>query len=194
MARDHHGRSGLFVLEMPPIGWAAEHRRHHQFSDEENDPHSPWRFGTAKRALTKGFVYSTWAGFSTKGGPTRALRRTYSRTRLWSGSTNTTATSQRRLLAAYSHRWVVVLELARCRYRLLLGRTGARVARAPCDVLDQLDLRHGGGPTRSTRATRLPTSGPWPSSASASRGTTHHRDPSCARHGVLKDRSTSPRD
>ena len=45
-------------LEMPPIGWVAEHRRHHQFSDEENDPHSPWRFGTTKRALTKGFVYS----------------------------------------------------------------------------------------------------------------------------------------
>jgi stearoyl-CoA desaturase (delta-9 desaturase) len=45
-------------LEMAPIGWVAEHRRHHQFSDEENDPHSPWRFGTTKRALTKGFVYS----------------------------------------------------------------------------------------------------------------------------------------
>ena len=45
-------------LEMPPTGWVAEHRRHHQFSDEENDPHSPWRFGTTKRALTKGFVYS----------------------------------------------------------------------------------------------------------------------------------------
>ena len=68
MARDHHGRSGLFVLEMPPIGWVAEHRRHHQFSDEENDPHSPWRFGTTKRALTKGFVYPAWAGFSTKSG------------------------------------------------------------------------------------------------------------------------------
>jgi stearoyl-CoA desaturase (delta-9 desaturase) len=35
-------------LEMSPIGWVAEHRRHHQFSDEENDPYSPWRFGTTK--------------------------------------------------------------------------------------------------------------------------------------------------
>src|SRR4029434_1344041 len=45
-------------LEMPPVAWVAEHRRHHQFSDEENDPHSPWRFGHTKRALTNGFVYS----------------------------------------------------------------------------------------------------------------------------------------
>jgi stearoyl-CoA desaturase (delta-9 desaturase) len=51
-------------LEMSPIGWVAEHRRHHLFSDqidelnETLDPHSPWRFGTTKRALAKGFLHS----------------------------------------------------------------------------------------------------------------------------------------
>ena len=51
-------------LEMSPIGWVAEHRRHHVFSDqidehnETLDPHSPWRFGTTKRALAKGFLHS----------------------------------------------------------------------------------------------------------------------------------------
>src|SRR5829696_1666773 len=51
-------------LEMSPIGWVAEHRRHHLFSDQVDelnetlDPHSPWRFGTTKRALAKGFLHS----------------------------------------------------------------------------------------------------------------------------------------
>ena len=38
--------------------WVADHRRHHARSDEEGDPHSPWRYGTTKRAVAKGLVYA----------------------------------------------------------------------------------------------------------------------------------------
>jgi stearoyl-CoA desaturase (delta-9 desaturase) len=38
--------------------WVADHRRHHKYSDKEGDPHSPWRFGTDWKALTKGFGYA----------------------------------------------------------------------------------------------------------------------------------------
>ncbi|GAA0931340.1 acyl-CoA desaturase [Pseudonocardia zijingensis] len=40
------------------IGWVADHRRHHAFSDKEGDPHSPWLFGTGPAAMIKGFWHS----------------------------------------------------------------------------------------------------------------------------------------
>ncbi len=33
--------AGSMAFEGGPIGWVADHRRHHVFSDEEGDPHSP---------------------------------------------------------------------------------------------------------------------------------------------------------
>ena len=50
--------AGSLSLESSPIQWVADHRRHHRFSDKEGDPHSPWRYGTSFRALTRGFFYS----------------------------------------------------------------------------------------------------------------------------------------
>lgn len=38
--------------------WVADHRKHHSRSDEEGDPHSPWRYGTTKRAVAKGLVFA----------------------------------------------------------------------------------------------------------------------------------------
>jgi stearoyl-CoA desaturase (delta-9 desaturase) len=32
---------GAMALEGPPISWVADHRKHHAFSDQEGDPHSP---------------------------------------------------------------------------------------------------------------------------------------------------------
>ncbi|HLU57266.1 MAG TPA: acyl-CoA desaturase [Pseudonocardia sp.] len=40
------------------IGWVADHRRHHAFSDKEGDPHSPWLFGTSAVAMIRGFWHS----------------------------------------------------------------------------------------------------------------------------------------
>jgi stearoyl-CoA desaturase (delta-9 desaturase) len=50
--------AGSMALQASPIQWVADHRKHHRFSDREGDPHSPWRYGTNLKALTKGFVYS----------------------------------------------------------------------------------------------------------------------------------------
>ena len=50
--------AGSLAIEGPLLVWVADHRRHHKYSDREGDPHSPWRFGTDWKALTKGFLYA----------------------------------------------------------------------------------------------------------------------------------------
>ncbi|WP_184690875.1 acyl-CoA desaturase [Saccharothrix tamanrassetensis] len=50
--------TGSMAMQGPVVGWVADHRRHHAFSDREGDPHSPWRFGTSGRALAKGFWHA----------------------------------------------------------------------------------------------------------------------------------------
>jgi stearoyl-CoA desaturase (delta-9 desaturase) len=50
--------AGSLALEGPILTWVADHRRHHKYSDREGDPHSPWRFGTDWRALTKGLAFA----------------------------------------------------------------------------------------------------------------------------------------
>jgi stearoyl-CoA desaturase (delta-9 desaturase) len=50
--------AGSTAVEGSIIKWVADHRRHHAFSDREGDPHSPWRYGTDYRALTKGLFHA----------------------------------------------------------------------------------------------------------------------------------------
>ncbi|MCO6006759.1 fatty acid desaturase [Actinoallomurus purpureus] len=50
--------AGSLSIEMSPIDWVATHRRHHKYSDKEGDPHSPWRFGSDWKALTKGLIWA----------------------------------------------------------------------------------------------------------------------------------------
>jgi stearoyl-CoA desaturase (Delta-9 desaturase) len=50
--------AGSLALEGPVISWVADHRRHHKYSDKEGDPHSPWRFGSDWKALSKGLVFA----------------------------------------------------------------------------------------------------------------------------------------
>jgi stearoyl-CoA desaturase (delta-9 desaturase) len=54
--------AGSLAIEGPVLTWVADHRRHHKYSDKEGDPHSPWRFGTDWKALTKGlgFAHIGW--------------------------------------------------------------------------------------------------------------------------------------
>jgi stearoyl-CoA desaturase (delta-9 desaturase) len=49
---------GTLALEGGPIFWVATHRIHHQYSDKDGDPHSPWRYGNDIKALAKGFWYA----------------------------------------------------------------------------------------------------------------------------------------
>ncbi|MFI0482417.1 acyl-CoA desaturase [Actinomadura sp. 9N215] len=50
--------AGSMAIEGPVITWVADHRRHHKHSDKEMDPHSPWRFGSDWKALTKGLAWA----------------------------------------------------------------------------------------------------------------------------------------
>ena len=49
---------GSMAFQGPVIGWVADHRRHHAFTDREGDPHSPWLFGTSPAAVARGFWHS----------------------------------------------------------------------------------------------------------------------------------------
>ena len=50
--------AGTFAFQGPVIRWAADHRRHHAFSDRDGDPHSPWRYGKSFWAMVRGMLYA----------------------------------------------------------------------------------------------------------------------------------------
>jgi stearoyl-CoA desaturase (Delta-9 desaturase) len=50
--------AGSLSLEGPLIQWVADHRRHHAFADREGDPHSPWRYGASVTGLAKGLYFA----------------------------------------------------------------------------------------------------------------------------------------
>jgi stearoyl-CoA desaturase (delta-9 desaturase) len=49
---------GSMAVQGSLFNWVALHRRHHQFSDTANDPHSPRHEGTGVLALLKGFWHA----------------------------------------------------------------------------------------------------------------------------------------
>jgi stearoyl-CoA desaturase (delta-9 desaturase) len=50
--------AGALALQGPPTLWAAEHRRHHKYSDKPGDPHSPWAYGDTGFALLRGLLHA----------------------------------------------------------------------------------------------------------------------------------------
>jgi stearoyl-CoA desaturase (Delta-9 desaturase) len=53
------GALGSAAIEGPLISWVADHRKHHAFSDEEGDPHSPHvGHGEGVKAQFKGFFHA----------------------------------------------------------------------------------------------------------------------------------------
>ena len=48
--------AGSMAVEGPVIRWVADHRRHHAYSDDEGDPHSPWKYGARLRSAAQGDV------------------------------------------------------------------------------------------------------------------------------------------
>src|SRR5246127_1928443 len=50
--------TGSMALEGPVLFWVSTHRRHHRFSDEEGDPHSPNLSGTGLGGKLKGLWYA----------------------------------------------------------------------------------------------------------------------------------------
>jgi stearoyl-CoA desaturase (Delta-9 desaturase) len=52
------GVAGSMAIEGPILNWVSDHRKHHKYSDQEGDPHSPWRFGNDWKALLKGLFWA----------------------------------------------------------------------------------------------------------------------------------------
>jgi stearoyl-CoA desaturase (delta-9 desaturase) len=50
--------AGSLAIQGPVTRWVADHRRHHAFSDSDGDPHSPWRYGSSFRGLSKGLFHA----------------------------------------------------------------------------------------------------------------------------------------
>jgi stearoyl-CoA desaturase (Delta-9 desaturase) len=50
--------SGSMAVEGSVTSWVATHRRHHMFSDQAGDPHSPHRYGDRGTSLLRGLVFS----------------------------------------------------------------------------------------------------------------------------------------
>ena len=57
--------AGALALQGPPSLWAAEHRRHHKYSDKPGDPHSPWAYGDGGFALLRGLLHAQVGWFYT---------------------------------------------------------------------------------------------------------------------------------
>ncbi|MSW82008.1 MAG: acyl-CoA desaturase [Actinobacteria bacterium] len=64
--------AGSLAVEGRVVDWVADHRKHHQFSDADGDPHSPWEYGPGTRGLARGFTHAhvgwlfTYAGTDTR--------------------------------------------------------------------------------------------------------------------------------
>ena len=50
--------AGSLAVEGSVVGWVANHRRHHVFSDRPGDPHSPHLHGTGLAASLRGFAHA----------------------------------------------------------------------------------------------------------------------------------------
>jgi stearoyl-CoA desaturase (Delta-9 desaturase) len=50
--------AGSMALEGSIISWVATHRRHHMFSDQPGDPHSPARYGSGFASTLRGFAWA----------------------------------------------------------------------------------------------------------------------------------------
>ncbi len=67
------GIMGSLALEGSLLKWVAMHRRHHQHSDTEHDPHSPHNHGRGLWGFIRGFLHSH-LGWLLKGDPANLSR------------------------------------------------------------------------------------------------------------------------
>ncbi|WP_413943623.1 acyl-CoA desaturase [Bdellovibrio sp. HCB-162] len=50
--------TSAIAFQTPALTWAAVHRKHHQYSDREEDPHSPWFKNGQELSFWQGFWHS----------------------------------------------------------------------------------------------------------------------------------------
>ncbi|HWC37583.1 MAG TPA: acyl-CoA desaturase, partial [Acidimicrobiales bacterium] len=50
--------AGSLAVEGSVVTWVAQHRKHHAHTEQDGDPHSPFRYGTGFWPQLKGLVYA----------------------------------------------------------------------------------------------------------------------------------------
>ena len=133
---------GTMAIEGPITAWVADHRKHHAFSDQEGDPHSPHvDHGHGLRGALKGLAHAHvgWLFLHTQRGNKRRYApdliadttiRFIDRTTLWWIGLGLALPFGARLRARRDRRGRA--------HRPAVGRRGAHRPAAPRDVLDQL--------------------------------------------------------
>jgi stearoyl-CoA desaturase (delta-9 desaturase) len=179
--------AGSLAVEGRVVDWVADHRKHHQFSDIDGDPHSPWEYGSGTRGLTRGFVHAhvgwlfTYSGTDTrKYAPDLIADRAVDRiSRLWP------------LIAVISMVIPTAIGFAvdgwEGALRAFFWVTLVRVALVHHMTWSINSVCHiWGARPFATRDRSANVAWLAPFSGGESWHNYHHADPSSARHGVLK--------
>ena len=182
--------TGSLAIEGPIIIWVADHRRHHAFADREGDPHSPWRFGATPAGVAKGLFFAH-VGWMLRRETTNRQRfapdlladRDISRVDRWFGPIALLSILAPPLLGGLiSWSWFGALTAlfwgSLVRIALLHHVTWS--INSICHVYGRRPFATRGG----DRAANF-----WPLaiiSFGENWHNSHHADPTCARHGVLR--------
>jgi stearoyl-CoA desaturase (Delta-9 desaturase) len=179
--------AGSMSFQGNVIGWVATHRRHHAFTDEPGDPHSPYRYGTGPAGQLRGVLHAH-VGWLFGNDPTSQERY---------APDLQADPVMRRVSSAFPALCVVSLALPFAAGWAIGGLRGAVLALLWGGLVRVFLLQHvtwsvnslchllGSRPfatRRHDRATNL-----WPLalvSLGDSWHNMHHSDPACARHGV----------
>jgi stearoyl-CoA desaturase (Delta-9 desaturase) len=179
---------GSLSFEGSVISWVATHRRHHAFTDQPGDPHSPYRYGTSAVGLLRGLVHAHF-GWMFRDDPTPASRYAPDMMadramRVVSGAFPALCVAS--LAIPFGLGWAIGGSLQAALAALIwAGLVRICLLQHVTWSVNSLCHMLGSRPfstRRFDRATNL-----WPLallSFGESWHNMHHSDPSCARHGV----------
>ena len=180
--------AGSMSFEGPVIGWVAIHRRHHAFTDQPGDPHSPYRYGTSVAGQLRGLAHAH-AGWLLRDDPTSPERYAPDMTadrsmRVVSASFPALCVAS--LALPFAAGWLIGGSWRTALLALLwAGLVRVTVLQHVTWSVNSLCHVFGSRPfatRRHDRATNL-----WPLalvSFGESWHNMHHSDPACARHGA----------
>jgi len=139
---------GSMAIEGPMLRWVANHRRHHQHSDLELDPHSPHHHGEGLWGLIAGFYHAHvgWI-FDTEPADLSRYVGDLVRDRWLRVISGTWFVLGAGWPGCSRSPWRIDLPFVdRCVARLPMGRFGSRVLRASCHLERELGLPPVGQP------------------------------------------------
>jgi len=182
--------AGSLAIEGSATQWVADHRRHHAFSDREGDPHSPWRYGQSIRGLAKGLLFAH-CGWLLKREPSNRARfapdllgdpdiQRVDRLALPLIGFSLLAPAVAGGLITWSWQGALTALFWGALIRIALLHHVTWSINSVCHVMGERPFRTRNG----DRAANF-----WPLallSFGESWHNSHHADPTCARHGVLR--------